>query len=340
MLPFLNRVGARAGMLELARNAVAATRELGDRRGESLALATFAAGLRGQGRPAEMHAALQLSVRISREVGDPAAIAARVHDLGNFLFQAGRLAEAAASFAEARDLARDLGDRAAEVSDTFNLAVVDCNLGRYDNALEHFNRALAHHRQDGNAEGEYAALINIGWVSQLQDRDGDAVAALDRAVQLSRAIGAVDRESRALAWLAVSYRRLGQVLKAIEVGRAAVDAARRTELPEHECDALNGLGEACLAARRWAEAETAFRAAERLAGAGALPMEGSRAIEGLAHLAAAHGALDRARQLWERALAGYQPGAVEAENPQAHLLAPDGAAARCMRCQTAPVSGQ
>jgi DNA-binding SARP family transcriptional activator/tetratricopeptide (TPR) repeat protein len=336
LLPFFTRVGRRSGVLDLARTALDAARRLHDRRGESLALADLAFALREQGREAEVRQALEEAIEISREIGDLATAGAGLRDLGIAHTQAGRLHEAASAFTEARELARVVGDLLGEVSLTNNLAVLECNLGRYRESLAQFRYALAHHQRTDCVEGEVVSLINIGWVLQLQDDYPEAVVALERAVALSRTIGFQRGEVLAVAWLAVAYRSLGRTAEAIEFGRTALDAARRSDLHEPECDALNSLGESYLAEGRSAEADANFREAERIARDSALPLARGRAWEGLAHLAAAQGKVDRARTLWERALANYQDDVLDAANPRAHLAALDDPDVRCTRCCSGP----
>jgi tetratricopeptide (TPR) repeat protein len=336
LMPYYTRVGYRSGVLDLSRNALRAAKDLGDRRGEAMALANIAFALREQGRHVEVQDVLEQAIGISREVGDLPAVVAGARDLGVARLQAGRLHEAAASFADARDVARVIGDLRAEVNSTIDLALVDCNLGRHDEAATSFHSALSLHQRDGCVEGEVVVLINLGWVGQLRDRDDEAVAPLERAVRLSRAIGMTRGEVMALAWLAVTYRRLGRLTEAIEVGQEALDAARRADLREPECDALNGLAETFLADGRVVEAESMLRQADRLAIDGDLPMVRARVQEGYAHLAVVEGQLDRARRYWERAVALYPADAGDADNARAHLEALGDRDVRCTRCKSAP----
>ena len=328
LMPYLARVGLRSGVLELSRNALAAAQALGDRCGESMALTNIAFALREAGRHGEVLEFLTRAIAISRELGDLPAAVGGLRDLGASQVQAGMLDAAATSFAEAVELARSIDDQRAEVNSTIDLGFVDCNLGRYAEADARFRRALAMHQVAGYVGGEVVVLINIGWLAQLRDRDAEAVVALERAVRLSREIGMSRGEGISLAWLGVTYRRLGRLTDAVVVGREALESARRMDLREPEGDALTGLAETYLAAGQVREAEKMLWAAEELGTAGALPMVRARAHEGLAHVAAERGDHEWARTHWERAVELYPDGAVDAENPLAHLAG----AARCMRC--------
>ncbi|MFI6099346.1 AfsR/SARP family transcriptional regulator [Lentzea sp. NPDC051213] len=329
LMPYLTRVGLRSGVLELSRNALRAAQALNDQRGVSMALTNIAFALREAGRNGEVLEFLDQAIAISRELGDLPAAVGGLRDLGAAQVQAGMLDDAATSFTEAVTLARSIGDQRAEVNSTIDLGLVDCNLGRYDAASARFRDALAMHQLDGYVGGEVVVLINIGWLAQLRGRDAEAVVALERAVRLSREIGMSRGEGISLAWLGVTYRRLGRIDDAVEVGREALESARRMDLREPEGDALNGLAETYLAAGRLVEAEAMLWAAEELGLAGALPMVRARAHEGLAHAAVLRGDEEWARTHWERAVELYPAGAVDAENPRAHLA---DTGVQCMRC--------
>jgi DNA-binding SARP family transcriptional activator/tetratricopeptide (TPR) repeat protein len=333
MLPLFVRVGRRSVQLDLARQALVAARALGDRRGELLALTSIASALAEQDRDAELRETLGQVIAINRELGDLAGVATALRELGTSLLQSGELDAAEATITEARALARTAGDRTGEAALVLNLAVVKCNLGRYHDAARSLREVLEFYRRSGSVEGETIALVNLGWVGLLRDDDDAAMAALRQALRLSRQIGYARPESYALAWLSVTHRRLGRFADAIACAEAALDVARRNELGEPECEALNALGEAYLAGGALREASSAFENAERLAWQRGLPMERGRAWEGLAHLATG---LDRARRLWERALACYPAHALEAQYSRAHLAAPGDRQVVCMRCRSRP----
>lgn len=334
--PYFTRVGHRTGVLAMAEHAVQATRALGDRRGEALALRTTAFALREQGRNAEVWALIEQAIDIGTETGDLPAVLAGRRDLGVSFLQAGRLVDAARNFTAARELARTTGDVDAEVRCTVDLALVDCQLGNYEQAHILFQQALLHHQRAGSVVGEAVTMINIGWLDHLRGHDEQAVDALTRAVRLSGTAGFGRGEVIARAWLAVTYRRLGRLEEAISAGLAARDQARQSDLQDPECEALNGLAEAYLAAGRAADARAAFQEAERIALASDIPMSLARAWEGLAHLTAREGEHERARELWERALTTYAEGALDAAHPSVHLASGDPMAVRCTRCQAQP----
>jgi tetratricopeptide (TPR) repeat protein len=323
-------------VLELARTALAAAAQGGDRRGEAMALVTIAFALREQGQYDEVVSVLDRSIALSGELGDQEAVAEGMRDLGAAQFQVGLMQEARATYATVREFARAAGDRAAEVAQTVNLAVVDSNLGRHDDALSQLHDALTHYEERGSVEGQAILMINIGWVHHLSEHDGDAVAALQEALRLSRTIGFLRGEAGALSWLAVTRRVLGDLDGAVASGLEAVEATREADLHGLECEALAGLGEAYLALDAHAEATAMFRAVEQVAREGSLAMESGRAWDGFAHVAARQGRFDRARRSWERAVSLYPQGVAAAKGARTHLAAlvrgePSGV--ECLRCR-------
>ncbi|MBM7863766.1 AfsR/SARP family transcriptional regulator [Lentzea nigeriaca] len=334
LVPYFQRIGQRAGVLELADQAVRAAREQGDQRGLALAWQTVAFALREQGRSLEVRDVLERSVAICRELDDLPALAGGLRDLGVSLLQAGDLTESALRFEEARQVAQTLGDADNSVNSAINLGIVACQLGMYDRARLLFEQALVHHQRVGSVEGEAITLINIGWLEHNRERDEFAVDPLDRAIRLSRTIGFVRGEVVALSWLSVTYRAQGRLDEAKSVAVESREAARSSDLHEPECDAITAVAEADLAAGRLTEAQAGFHEAERVSLEGDLPLALARAREGLAHVAAALGEHDRARNLWGKALPVYHDEAPESTQIRAHLVAPGDKSVLCSRCRT------
>jgi DNA-binding SARP family transcriptional activator/tetratricopeptide (TPR) repeat protein len=336
LLPYFATVGQRTGVGALADAALRAARQLGNTQAEAHALLLGAFALDEQGQHEGVCELLRRAVRLSMADGDLATAAAAHRDRGGAAHETARFAEAEREFARARELARAAGHVVCEMSATSNLALTLAHLGRHAEARDLFEVTLAHHRSTGAAGSEAAALINLAWLHHLDGQDTLGLTALLRALPLSRSAGRMRVEVIALAWLAVTYRRLGQLDKAVAAGRESCESARRFELQDPECEALNGLGEAYLAAGRPANATAAFEQAERIASTADLPMALARAWEGLAHVAAGRGDQERATRLWERALSMYPENMPDADQPRAHLAAAGDPRTRCTRCQSNP----
>ncbi|MEV6235274.1 BTAD domain-containing putative transcriptional regulator [Lentzea sp. NPDC051838] len=334
LLPYFQRIGQRAGVLDLADHAVRAARTLDDQQGLALAWQAVAFALREQGRNLEVRDVLERSVAICRATGDLPALAGGLRDLGVSLLQAGSLTEAAVRFEEARQVARVLRDDTNSVNSAINLGIVACQLGQHDRARALFEVALTHHQRVGSVEGEAITLINIGWLEHNRERDTVALDPLARAVRLCRSIGFVRGEVVALSWLSVTYRAQGRLDEATAIGLESREVARSSDLHEPECDAITAVAEADLAAGRFVEAQAAFHEAEQIALEGDLPLALARAREGLAHVASALGEHDRARKLWEKALPVYQGEAPEVAQIRAHLAALGDESVLCSRCRT------
>ncbi|WP_436498458.1 BTAD domain-containing putative transcriptional regulator [Actinokineospora sp. HUAS TT18] len=331
LTPYFVQLGYRADSLELFDGALRATRQVGHRRGESIALASMARAKREHGGHSEVMALLGQAIAISADLGDDMLLAAQKSDLGEIQFRAGLLRDAGANFADARDLALRAGDVESQVNFTLNLGVIQCNLGDFTAALESFALAQAHYQRTNRTTGEVVALINIGWVSHAKDNDEAAADHLRRAVALSRGIGFTRGEGLALAWLGVALRCLGHIKEAIETGSAAVTVVHLAGMREAECDAMIGLAETYFAAGKPDLAHNTVTAAHKMALDGDLSLAEARAEECLAHLAAAEGDHTGAHDHWHRAMKLYPAESAEAENPRVHLTTPE---ATCQRCRS------
>ncbi|MFI5587260.1 BTAD domain-containing putative transcriptional regulator [Amycolatopsis sp. NPDC051758] len=336
LLPYFISIGQRTGVGALAERAVSAARHLRNPRAEAYALLTSAFALGEQGRHEQVRELIESAVRLSEAGGDLATAAVARRDLGGSALEAGRLDEAEQQFLEARQLADAAGDKDCAVGATGDLALTLAQAGRHGEARLLFEAALRHHRSEKAVGREAVTLINLGWLHHLDGDDTSGLAALQRALPLSRAAGYIRAEVTALAWLAVTHRRLGNLGEAIAAGLQACEAAGKSEMQESECEALNGLGEAYVAAGRSVDAVPVFERAERIASTGDLPMALARAWEGLAHVAAGQGDHEQAARLWERALNVYPRTTPDADQPRAHLAAPGDPDARCTRCQARP----
>lgn len=329
--PLFTRTNQQAVMADLYWGALRAARETGSRHGESVALTGIAVAMLERGRHREVSGLLEQAIAISAELGDVESMAYQHNALGISEFGTGMLAAAQSSFTAAYDLACQSDDQAAQVTFAANLGVLHGFLGRYAQAHARFATALRHHREIGSRTGEALDLLNLGWISHLGDDNEAALTFLTDAAELSRELGFRRAEGMALAWLGVALRCTGLLDEAIETGQRALMVARESNLTEVGCDALNGVGEAYLAAGDPRRAALAFTQGQVTAARAGLPLAEGRAWEGLAHTRWVSGDVAGARAGWERAVATYPDGAADVDNARAHLASLAGSV-RCRRC--------
>jgi DNA-binding SARP family transcriptional activator/tetratricopeptide (TPR) repeat protein/transcriptional regulator with XRE-family HTH domain len=322
--------GGRAYLLfEGALSAATAT---GHADGRSMALTAMASACREAGDNDRARALFEQAIAVSRANGNGRHEVFQLAGLGITHLNDGDLPLSRKVFATGYWMARDLGDHATAALLGNNVGVVTKDLGHYADALRFFTEAAEH--GDGTSTEDIAILtaLNIGIVHQLSDDPETATRQYESCLRRSRAIKFAIGEAVALVGLATVNRSLGNFAAALEYGRDALLIARRTELHEVECDALNALGDIYLSTGEASNAGALFAQSEQLASRQNLPRHVARAREGTAHVRFAEGDMPAARRHWEEALRLFPAGVADAENSRRHL-APDAALQpRCQRC--------
>jgi tetratricopeptide (TPR) repeat protein len=185
---------------------------------------------------------------------------------------------------------------------------------------------------------EAHTLLTIGMLLAQQNRFDEGSDHLERVVRLAHTGGHTQIEAAAHAGLCLTHRAQGNLASAFEHGRAALGLARDHRLLIVECEALNALGEAHLAACDLPSAEVTFRHAAGLAGEQHLRSYEARAHEGFAHIALYRGDITVAQRGLRRALSIYPPDVAEAANARSHLAEHATPETRCLRCWTGPAA--
>lgn len=310
--PFLNRMNHHGNSLAIFERGLAAARELGDAPGESVMLSSIALIMRELGRFAEAQQLFEQAIAISRRTGALAAEACQLSGLGFTYRRAGQLRLAHETFAAGRDLAERAGDRAGYAALTNNLAVVCIAMGRYAEGRAYLEEVLPVARELGAVHDEAMLLGNLG---QALDRLGQGAAALerfDRALELTRRVELRHGEAMSLAGRGAARVNLGDLTGGLADGRAGLVIARDAGAPYAECESLLVIGAAQAAAGRWAQAESAYEQARRIAAANDLSIQEARGCDALARLRARAGDRAAAGRHRERALGLYPAEAVEA----------------------------
>jgi predicted ATPase len=220
---------ARARQLE----ALAISRELGDRRGQVVVLNSLAAGARFSGDFADAVGWGEQTVAACRDLDDPAAIAAALSNLGDALFGLGRrhearrlLQEACAMFAgvgdgtgkawcinhlgdvaaalgdchEARERYEEAGHLFEQMDDRWGLARTACDLGHlacdegdFHSARACFTRAVTTFDELGHGRGVASALEGEARLAADEGHPARAFTLAGAAAALRRRLGAAPR---------------------------------------------------------------------------------------------------------------------------------------------------
>jgi tetratricopeptide (TPR) repeat protein len=253
---------------ERCRDAIALFQRAGDRRGEARALVILGAIL-GEGRATqdEARASLERGLAAARSSEDRASELRALAFLGVTLQDAERFEEAEDVLADALSLSRELGYASGEAAVRGSLAIIALERGRRDQARRHLGIALAIERELGNIRME-CSLSAFFAAAEAED---DALA--EAEARLARALETAPPPSDP------GYVRdvIEQLEKIVDLARAR--AARRRDDPvgaaDFESSARAKLADerARLRSERWSD----LRFARRLLG---------RALEGYAGQAA------------------------------------------------------
>jgi tetratricopeptide (TPR) repeat protein len=147
--------------LNLYGQALAESRESGDRPGEGVTLCNMAGVYCSQGRYNQALEAARQGLVIVREVGDRAGEATALNNMALANYGQGKYSEALSGYQQALAIRREVGDRHREGTTLGNIANVYLSQGRYEQALETLTQALAISREAGDRAGEGSALNSM-----------------------------------------------------------------------------------------------------------------------------------------------------------------------------------
>lgn len=208
---------ARRQAMASYREAVAAWRELGDRRGEAEALSCLALleYLAKDLRSAAEHHALARA--LWRDLGEPRREAATLNELGVTRLFLGELQEAREALTGASSLWKQVRERFDGAETHSNLCFLEQMIGNLPVALSCYAEPRAVFREIGVLGQEQLIVNNLGGIYDLL---GEPDAALDhyrQALALGRALGDRLGQAQTLNNIGVIHRFLGEWQEALRI---------------------------------------------------------------------------------------------------------------------------
>ncbi|MCB9699209.1 MAG: winged helix-turn-helix domain-containing protein [Alphaproteobacteria bacterium] len=166
------------------------------------------------GRIAEAEAHARESVAVSRAMNERRGETLARMLLGNLLLEDERWDEASAEYAAALRLARELGqlDTAAKVHG--NIGIAALRAGDLDAAEEHLRAAESEFERMSEPRQVMFARANLGRIAAERGDLAEGVALIEEAVAWMRGVGDGASEAEALSVVVVPYLRLGRVADA------------------------------------------------------------------------------------------------------------------------------
>jgi predicted ATPase/serine/threonine protein kinase/Tfp pilus assembly protein PilF len=164
-------------------------REQGNRREEGIVLGNLGAHHEEQGHVAEARRHYEAARAIHDELGDWRGMATVLGNLAILEELQGHMDVARECYEAALSLRRRLGDRASEGLVRGNLGIFHDRLGRIDEAQRQYEAALAIHRELGNRRSEAFALSNLGCLYKHRGRLAESRRYLEASLAIHRELG-------------------------------------------------------------------------------------------------------------------------------------------------------
>jgi tetratricopeptide (TPR) repeat protein len=238
----LSMLGRTEEALERFQDALAAYRELGDRKRQAMTLSNLGGVHRARGEMDDALTAITAALDMSREDGDRVVGAAAQGNLANALRALGRTEEATANYEAAIAAHIELGNRQAHSTMLGNLATLYRESGRVEEARDHLERALGMKRELGDQVGLALVLSNLANLHRQQGRMNDAASAYEEALTLQRSIGDRSSEGVSLGNLGLVHSNLGDTERAMACFEEARDIHREVGNRAFETLVLGNMG--------------------------------------------------------------------------------------------------
>lgn len=209
---------------------------------------------------------------------------------------------AIALFNHALPLARSVADHALMGECYFAIGRAYSVFSEVRIARDHYTSALEHYRQVGNWSKLAESYINIGYISA---REGDYRNGLHSVRQALAIIG--DRDEPDLAgrahwYLGIIYDSLGEIDKALNSSRLAIEHFRRVDNPLYAAINQNNYALQLIRLGEWARAEEVLKGAIETLSKGTSVATHGGAYDTLAQAYMAMGRLDEAERSTEKSL--------------------------------------
>jgi CHAT domain-containing protein/Tfp pilus assembly protein PilF len=201
-------------------------REIGDLRGQALALNNLAVVYDNGGELERALEHYESALELWRRVADPGEEANTLHNLGTLYALAGRDTEAEDFLLRALELRRRLGDRRGEAATLTALGWGHHLRGEHQQAVDELRQALALRRAASDRRGEATTLDRLGTVLAARGELSQALAAYGSARDLLEATGDTFGLANTLANLGNLHRQQDRPELAIESYRRALPLLR------------------------------------------------------------------------------------------------------------------
>jgi tetratricopeptide (TPR) repeat protein len=302
--------------IQFYEQALVIARELGDRRGEGAMLANLGNAYKKFGNVSKAIELHEQALIMAREIGDRRGEGQALGNLGTDYGDLGEARKAIEFHKKHLTIAREIGDLYGQGHTLGRLGHAYADLGETREAIKSYGKHLAISRKLGDRRGESTALTNLGVAYTELGEWRKAIKLYEQALLIKREIGHRGGEEIALGNLGSAYYSLGEFRKAIEFYKQSLAIKRETGDRRGEGQDLGSLGSAYFDLQEYAEAENYYRQQLTIVQAiGDRNGEGL-ALWGLAICNKQAGAIDGAREMFQKALEIFK----EIESPSANTM--------------------
>jgi tetratricopeptide (TPR) repeat protein len=168
---------------------------------------------------------LEQALAISRETGDRQGEGTDLGSLGNCYYELGQITRAIDLYEQALPIAREAGDRQGEAAYLGSLGNCHANLGQVSQAIDLYEQALPIARETGDRQGEALLLGGLGNRYRQLGQMARAIDLYEQALAIDREIGYRYGEALHLADLGGAHGNLGWWDQGAQYCRHAIDVA-------------------------------------------------------------------------------------------------------------------
>lgn len=230
------------------------SKQILDRKSESIAISHIGTIDFCRGRINEALAHFQNALKIDRGIGNREGEAKNLGNIGNVYRAFGRSDEALVHYRDALKIDRDLDYREGEAYQLGNIGNSFIDLGQMDEALDHYQDALRIFKDITHKQGESLTLSNIGNIHCSLGEMNEALARYQDALSIDCELGHKQGEATQLGNIGHVYYLLGEMEKALDYFQNALKIDRELGYKKGEGQDLGNIGNCYYSLGRMKEA--------------------------------------------------------------------------------------
>ncbi len=251
--------GEYALALELLRQALSASEEIGDRVGAAKATSNIGSVLSTTGNHKEGLDHLHRALAMLEEFGDKYDVAMTIGMIGVVHSNAGDYRSALEHFHRAMALQEELGDRVGIARNNGNIGLVHNYTSDYPSALDYFHRALAIYQELGSEAGEALVIGNIGNVYFSTEDYSSALQHYQRALTFHQTSGNRVYAATVTGNIGNVYLAIGDYPSALEHFQSSLELHEELGKTDSAAVVIGNMVEALFRLERFDEAAAFLR---------------------------------------------------------------------------------